>query len=63
VVDDHLTGVRLRDGTFVARQALAVSTRMVASAWERATLGLHPTAHPLGIGEFVVTGRPPASDA
>jgi 2-polyprenyl-3-methyl-5-hydroxy-6-metoxy-1,4-benzoquinol methylase len=53
VVDDQLTGVRLSDGTVVARQAVVVSPRFVASSQVLATLGLHPTTHPLGIGESI----------
>jgi len=53
VVDDRLSGVRLRDGTIVARQALVVGPRVVARSQVLASLGLHPTAHPLGVGEFV----------
>jgi thioredoxin reductase len=52
VVDDRLSGVRLRDGTRVARQALVVTPRFVARARVLAALGLQPTAHPFG-GEFV----------
>src|SRR4030088_2316564 len=50
IVDDLLTGVRLRDGTMVARQALAVMPRFVARSDAMASLGLHATAHPLGMG-------------
>src|SRR5215218_6218035 len=53
VVDDHITGVRLSDGTVIGRQAVVVSPRFVASSQVLATLGLHPTAHPLGVGEFI----------
>lgn len=53
VVDDRLTGVRLRDGTVVARQALAVTPRLVARSQVLARLGLHPTTHALGIGESI----------
>lgn len=53
VVDDRLTGVRLRDGAVVARRALVVSPRFVARSQLLAGLGLHPTAHPLGVGEYV----------
>jgi thioredoxin reductase len=52
VVDDRLTGVRLRDGTVVARQALVVTPRFVARSQVLASLGLHPAAHPLGVGQF-----------
>ncbi|GGV46348.1 NAD(P)/FAD-dependent oxidoreductase [Streptomyces spectabilis] len=60
VADDRLVGVRLRDGTVVAREALAVSSRIVARAGFLAALGLRATEHPLGIGAFVscdATGR------
>jgi thioredoxin reductase len=53
VVDDRLSGVRLGDGTVVPRQALVVTPRFVARSEVLASLGLHPTAHPLGMGEFV----------
>jgi thioredoxin reductase/SAM-dependent methyltransferase len=56
VVDDRITGVRLSDGTVIARQAVVVSPRLVASSQVLATLGLHPTTHPLGIGEFIAAG-------
>jgi thioredoxin reductase len=52
IVDDRLSGVRLRGGAVVARQALAVTPRFVARSQVLAPLGLHPTAHPFG-GEFV----------
>jgi thioredoxin reductase len=53
VADDRLTGVRLQDGIVVARQAVVVLPRFVARSHVLAGLGLQPTAHPLGIGEFV----------
>jgi thioredoxin reductase len=49
----RLTGVRLRDGTVVARQALVVMPRMVARAGVLATVGLKPTAHSSGLGEHI----------
>ncbi|MEO3781209.1 NAD(P)/FAD-dependent oxidoreductase [Micromonospora sp. B11E3] len=60
VAEDRLVGVRLRDGTVVSREAVAVSTRMVARAGFLAALGLRPVEHPLGVGEHVPadpTGR------
>ncbi|KAB1152374.1 NAD(P)/FAD-dependent oxidoreductase [Micromonospora sp. DT46] len=60
VVEDRLVGVRLGDGTLVRREALAVSSRMVARAGFLAALGLRPAAHPAGVGEHVpsdATGR------
>ncbi len=53
VVDDRLAGVRLQDGTVVARQALVVMPRFVARSEVLASLGLRPTPHPLGVGESV----------
>jgi thioredoxin reductase len=60
VVEDRLVGVRLRDGTVVDRQALAVAPRMVARAGFLADLGLRPTEHPSGLGQHIPadpTGR------
>lgn len=60
VQGDQLTGVQLADGTVVAREALAVSTRMVARAGFLAGLGLKPEEHPSGLGEHIpadATGR------
>jgi thioredoxin reductase len=60
VVEDRLTGVRLRDGMLVDRQALVVSPRMVARAGFLADLGLRPTEHPSGLGQHIrtdATGR------
>ncbi len=44
--------MHLRDGTLVARQALAVMPRFVARSEVLAGLGLHST-HPFGTGEFI----------
>jgi thioredoxin reductase len=63
IKDDRLTGVELADGTVpanttvLARQALAVAPRMTARAGFLATLGLKPTAHPHGIGEYIEADR------
>ena len=68
ITEDRLTGVRLADSTGPAdttgpanttvlpRQALAVAPRMTARAGFLADLGLKPTAHPLGIGEYIAAG-------
>jgi thioredoxin reductase len=53
VEDDRITGVRLADGTVVARTVVAVATRMVARAGFLAGLGLHPVPHPMGVGEHL----------
>jgi thioredoxin reductase len=60
VVEDRLTGVRLRDGTVVERDALVVAPRMVARAGFLADLGLRARQHPSGLGAHIPadpTGR------
>jgi len=60
IVEDRLVGVRLRDGTVISRDALAVSPRMTARAGVLAALGLQPAQHPSGLGEYLPsdpTGR------
>jgi thioredoxin reductase len=60
VVDDRVAGVRLTDGSVVAREIIAVASRMVARAGFLATLGLRPAPHPSGMGEHIpadATGR------
>ena len=56
----HITGVRMADGTVVARTTVAVATRMVARTGFLAGLGLRPVPHPSGMGEHLpadATGR------
>ena len=53
VTDDRLTGVRLRDGRTVRREAVVVATRMVARAGFLDGLGLRAVEHPSGVGEYV----------
>ena len=53
VVEDRLTGVRLRDGALVDRSVLVVSTRMVARADFLSALGLTSKEHPSGLGEHI----------
>ena len=58
ITDDRLTGVRLGNGPVVARDALAVGSRMVARSAVLDGLGLEATPHPMG--EFIAvdaTGR------
>jgi thioredoxin reductase len=52
-VDGRLTGVLLRDGTVVARQALAVMPRVTARSGVLRSLGLEPVAHPSGLGDHI----------
>ncbi|MBO2456952.1 NAD(P)/FAD-dependent oxidoreductase [Actinomadura violacea] len=53
VAGDRLTGVRLADGTVVARDALVVGPRMALRAGFLAGLGLRPAEHPSGAGEYL----------
>ncbi|MGI5466832.1 NAD(P)/FAD-dependent oxidoreductase [Streptomyces sp. CA-132043] len=53
ITGDRLTGVRLGDGTVVAREALAVAPRVTARAGFLAGLGLRPAEHPSGAGEYL----------
>ncbi|MEU6752546.1 NAD(P)/FAD-dependent oxidoreductase [Spirillospora sp. NPDC046719] len=53
VADDRLVGVRLADGAVVARDALAVASRMTARGGFLAGLGLRPVEHPTGAGEHI----------
>ncbi|MGV9835854.1 NAD(P)/FAD-dependent oxidoreductase [Nocardia niigatensis] len=60
ITDDHVSGVRLSDGTVVPREILAAPSRMVARTTFLADLGLTPTLHPTGAGEYIPadpTGR------
>jgi thioredoxin reductase len=61
MADDRLSGVRLADGTVLARDAVVVATRMVAQAGFLDDLGLRPVDHPSGMGVHLpaepVTGR------
>ncbi|WP_433341128.1 NAD(P)/FAD-dependent oxidoreductase [Streptomyces sp. CA-253872] len=56
----RLSGVRMADGTFVARQALAVASRLESRTAFLAGLGLTPVPHPSGMGIHIPaepTGR------
>jgi thioredoxin reductase len=53
VASDHLTGVRLHDGTIVPLQALVVMPRFVARSSVLASLGVEPVTHPRGVGEHI----------
>ncbi|MFC6887166.1 MULTISPECIES: NAD(P)/FAD-dependent oxidoreductase [Actinomadura] len=57
---DRLVGLRLSDGTVVARQVVTVAPRMAARAGFLTDLGLTPAPHPSGAGEYFpadATGR------
>jgi thioredoxin reductase/2-polyprenyl-3-methyl-5-hydroxy-6-metoxy-1,4-benzoquinol methylase len=58
VTDDRLTGVRMADGRVVARQAVTVTSRMVAASPVLRDLGLNPTPHERGVGEFFAAADP-----
>jgi len=49
----RLSGVRLADGTVLARQSLVVAPRFVARSQLLQSLGLTATEHPMGLGEFI----------
>ncbi|WP_111765838.1 NAD(P)/FAD-dependent oxidoreductase [Nakamurella deserti] len=51
----RLTGVRLADGTVVARRTVATASRMVARSALRSGLGLVAVPHPMGaaVGEYI----------
>lgn len=53
ITADRVSGVRLRDGTVIDREAVAVAGRMVARTGFLASLGLRAEEHPAGVGEFV----------
>lgn len=53
VTDDRLTGVRLRAGQLVPRQALVVGPRFVARSELVTSLGLETVEHPAGLGSYV----------
>lgn len=55
IAGDHITGVRLTDGTVVAREVIAVGPRMVARSEILRKLGLEPVEHPSGAGEYIPT--------
>ncbi|WP_327148243.1 NAD(P)/FAD-dependent oxidoreductase [Nocardia sp. NBC_01329] len=58
--DDRITGIRLADGTVVARDAIAVGTHMVARSEFLDSLGLVAIEHPGGFGRYLpsdATGR------
>ena len=54
----RLTGVRMADGTVIARTAVVVGPRMVARSRVLRSLGLDPVPHPQGaaVGEFIESG-------
>ena len=55
VGDDRLKGLRLRDGTTVSRDVIAIAPRMEARTGFLADLGLRPVEHPSGMGEHIPT--------
>lgn len=55
VLDGHLAGVQMADGTVVARRSLVVGPRFVARSAVLASLGLQTTPHPMGLGDFIAS--------
>ncbi|MFI5497008.1 NAD(P)/FAD-dependent oxidoreductase [Actinoplanes sp. NPDC051859] len=60
--EDRISGVRLDDGTVIAREALVVATRMVARGGFLGDLGLHPVDHPSGAGQHYPAGPTGGTD-
>ncbi|WP_227979099.1 NAD(P)/FAD-dependent oxidoreductase [Nocardia spumae] len=63
LTDDHISGVRLTDGTVVAREVVTVGPRMVARSELLRKLGIAPVEHPSGAGEYVATDAMGRTDA
>ncbi|MEV6561680.1 NAD(P)/FAD-dependent oxidoreductase [Nocardia sp. NPDC051756] len=55
ITDDRLTGVQLGSGELVELEALVCGPRFSARGGLLAPLGLTPTAHPSGIGDYIAT--------
>src|SRR6185437_9469160 len=57
--DGRLTGVRMQDGSYIARDVVVAGPRMVARSGLLRSLGLQPVPHPLGTeaGEFIESDR------
>ncbi len=62
VADDRLSGVRLADGRVIAREAVAVATRMIARTRFLADLGVEIEEHPSGMGVHVPVGQAGATN-
>jgi thioredoxin reductase len=56
VSGDRVTGLRLADGTVVAREVVAVTSRMAAYSPVLDDLGLKPVEHPAGFGAAYAAG-------
>ena len=52
---DEIAGVELADGECIDADAVVVGPRFTARAESLATLGIRPSAHPSGAGDFVET--------
>ncbi len=60
--DGHVATVELTDGDRIDADAVVVSTRFRARTEPFASLGLKPSAHPSGLGDFVETDATGATD-
>ena len=52
VVGDAVVGLRMGDGVLVERDVIAVQSRMVARGRVLTGLGVRPSPHPSGVGEY-----------
>ena len=62
VTDDHLAGVRLASGTVIPLRAAVVAPRFRARSTILVQLGLTPTPHPMGMGEYIASGAMGVTD-
>jgi len=53
--DGHVSAVELADGRRLATDAIAIAPRFRVRAEPFASVGLRPSPHPLGLGDFVET--------
>lgn len=58
VAGDRLVGVRMSDGNVVRREVIAVGPRVALRAEFLAEIGLHPKAHPSGMGVHLPAADP-----
>lgn len=62
VADDRLTGVRLASGQVLQVRAVVVAPRFRARSTILVQLGLTPTPHPMGMGEYIASGAMGVTD-
>jgi thioredoxin reductase/SAM-dependent methyltransferase len=53
--DGHVSSVELHDGSRIPADAVVIGTRFAVRADTFASLGLLPTPHPIGLGDYIQT--------